>query len=266
MLGALEISLGVSSKGVTPRAYTSALQELTYSLEEVDRLMDPDPKSRTAWFISDTSWREFGPRILLRPDETTGQPLDIAVRASQTFVRGVRGLQHGAAIPEVFTERVVQRVEKVSSFTDRPATGLTSVQIAIAGGESEPVALDHQVRENAHRAIAPTSLAYGSLIGRLDKISARGRSPQIGLRPDHGNAVTCNVRSSDVQAYLDSFSQRVLVDGIVRRNGSGQIIRIDADRVSPIEAPRRVAASELQGYLGRSERSISEFIEEQRGR
>lgn len=265
MNGALEISLGVSSRGVTPRAYTSALQELTYSLEELDRVIDPDPKSRTAWFISDTSWRETGPRVLLRPDAKSDAATD-ALRSTRTFVQGIRGLHSGAAIPEAFTDRIVHRVEKVSAFTERPSTGLESVEVSVTGEHAAPIALDHQVRENAHRAIAPASLAYGSLIGRLDKISARGRSPQIGLRPDHGNAVTCIVRPHDVQAYLDNFAQRVLVEGIIKRNGDGQIIRIIADRVSPLPGSSLVTAIDLRGYLGHSDRSIAEFIEEQRGR
>lgn len=267
MQGALDISLAVAPRGVTPRAYTTTLDQLTRSLEELDRLASPNPKERVAWFVTDTRWDKNGPRIRLRPDLTKKfRTTEELMGPSRALVSGVRQLQGQPEIPSHFSEKLVDRVRKVSALTMMDASGLRNVDLSIVGESGEGAALDENVEKNAERAVAAKSFAYGSVIGRLDLISSRGRAPSIGLLPEHGSPITCVVSALQQDTYLSAFNQRVLVEGLVRRNGSGQAIRIEAESLTVLEPIPRTAARDLLGALSPTGVSIADFMEEQRGR
>lgn len=267
MAGALDIQLAVDPRGVTPRAYTTALSELTRSLEELDRLSAPNPKDRVAWYVFDTRWADVGPRVRIRPDVTSGtRSTDELMRPSRALVSGVRQLRSSTEIPPDFTESVVSRVLKVGALTKAHAGGLRGVDISVDADSAPPTAIDAVVEENAERAIAPKSFAYGSIAGRLDLISARGRSTRIGLVPDWGSPITCVVTALDRDLYLRAFDRQVLVEGVVRRNGNGQVIRIDADSLTVLEPVKPATLADLRGALQPTDQTIAEFIEEQRGR
>lgn len=267
MAGALDIQLAVDPRGVTPRAYTTALGELTRSLEELDRLSAPNPKDRVAWYVFDTRWSDVGPRVRIRPDLTSGtRTTDELMRPSRALVSGVRHLRTSAEIPPDFTESVVSRVVKVGALANAQTGGLRSVEISVESDPAPATAIDAAVEANAEKSISPKSLAYGSIAGRLDLISARGKSTRIGLVPNWGSPITCVVNALDRELYLRAFDQQVLVEGVVRRNGSGQVIRIDADSLTVLEPVRPATLADLRGALQPNDKTIAEFFEEQRGR
>lgn len=267
MRGALEIRLDVGRSGVTPRAYSSALLGLTQSLEDLDRLAEPNPKDRARWFVADTKWRSSGPVVRLQPEvRRAARSMPELLRPSQAFVAGIEHLHRMPEIPADFTERIVERVAKLSALTSSPSTGLRAVSVIADGAQDEPARIDETVETNARRATHATSLAYGSLVGRLDMISARRRTPQIGLVADYGPPVTCNVGKLDPAEYLAVFNHRVMVEGIVKRNGSGQVVRIEVDRLTAAPARSSIGVTELRGALENDGRRIADFIEEQRGR
>ncbi len=267
MVGALEVRLAVSEKGVTPRAYTSAVNEVTHSLEELDRLAEPDPRHRVAWYVERTDWRNGGPVLRLRPeqrgaDRTTAQLL----RPATAFVSGIHALQERPAIPEHFTERVVNRVATISHLTVSKTAGLEGVEVVAVDAAHNAARIDQRVDENAKKAVEPSSLAYGSIIGRLDVISARGAKTRIGLVSDWGPPINCTVDGLAREEYLALFDERVLVSGLIKRNGSGQIIRIEAVGIEPQRAPSDIDIASLRGSMTNPrELTVSQYLEELRG-
>jgi hypothetical protein len=268
MLGTLEVRLGVSALGVTPRAYTSVLSELTLSLEELDRLSEPNPKRRVSWHITNTTWFEKETVVHFTPDLSLSSQRSFAeiARPGDALINGIRSLQTVAEIPRDFTEGIVKRVAKVGDLTTRAATGIQSVDVATFDDVERKVAIDDVVDANARRAVSPASYAYGSLVGMLDVISARTSRIRIGLVPAFGPPISCVVNKLDRDEYLSKFGERVLVAGVVRRNGAGQVIRIDADSLELAPRSTSVQARELRGLLKASSPTVSEFMEIQRGR
>lgn len=268
MVGALEIRLAVDAGGVSPHAYVEALDQITRSVEELDRLAETKVKDRASWFIADTSWREAGPvvRLLPRLSSATTRTTEQLVRPSRAFILGVDELHRLPEIPDTFTENIVRRVMKVGALAEKPTNGLREVSVGLEGSTLPPARLDAEVSGNADRAIAPRSLAYGSIIGRLDLISARGRSRRVGLVAEQNRPITCVVDALEEDLYLGAFDRRVLVEGLIRRNSAGQVIRIDADRLTMLEPVRAATAADLLGFLPPTETSVTAFIEEQRGR
>jgi hypothetical protein len=67
---------------------------------------------------------------------------------------------------------------------------------------------------------------------------------------------------------LAAFDKRVIVSGLLRRNGRGQPVRLDVDQLELAPKSESISASELVGAamdLG-GELSATEFVARQRGR
>ena len=106
MPGVLELRLGVTRGALAPRAYTAAVNEITLSLEELDRVVEPDPKSRVAWFVERTDWYESGPTIQLRPDlQGAHRSTEDLYRPGRALLAGITSLHTLPKIPDDFTER-----------------------------------------------------------------------------------------------------------------------------------------------------------------
>jgi hypothetical protein len=268
MSGVLELRLGVTRGALAPRAYTAAVNEITLSLEELDRVVEPDPKSRVAWFVERTDWYESGPTIQLRPDlQGARRSTEDVYRPGRALLAGITSLHTSPKIPDDFTERTVKRMAEVGALTLRHASGIQTIEVAELDRDNTSTQIDERVDNNAKLAVAQASLAYGSVVGKLDVISARTARTRIGLVTDYGPPVTCMVDKIDPEVYLHLFNSKVLVSGILKRNVSGQIIRIEADSLELQQAPSSVDVEALRGALPNpSGMSVAEYLEQQRGR
>lgn len=265
MAGVLEISLGTADGWVTPRSYGVVLDQLNHSLEELDRLAEPVRKRRAVWRVVNTGWKTNGPTISLRPDVARDQrsTADL-LRPSLALVGGVRRLRVEPEIPQHFSEGLMTRIANVAGQISRPGTGLTAVSIRTVGVDDAPAAIDDAVRSNVTRAVESASIAYGSVVGTLDLISTRGKHDRVGLLSDLGPPINCVVDSIPRGEFLTRLDQRVIVAGLIKRNGRGQIVRIDADTVEPAPALPPLRAADFLGVI-QGGPSIAEYLQEQRG-
>lgn len=270
MVVAVEVRLGGDASGVAPRAYTAVLEQVTYALEEIDRIAHPTRTARPQWSVTRTGWAEAGPTVVLTPSaDPRRRSSEEISRPARALVDGVLVLGSEPQIPDLFSEGIVERITSVRAQIEKRKLGLNRVTlISVNGSRSQPAHVDELVGRNAEAAVAAASYAYGSLTGTLDVISSRRQRRRIGLLPDHGPAVTCNVDKLSSEDVVRAFDKRVIVAGLLRRNGRGQAVRLDADYLEL--APRGVAVSaddllgaapELGGDL-----SLADYIASQRAR
>jgi hypothetical protein len=265
MAGVLEISLGTASGWVTPRSYGVVLDQLTYSLEELDRLAEPVRKRRAVWRVVNTGWKANGPTISLQPDVARDRrSAEDLLRPSMALVQGVRRLHTEPEIPQHFSEDVMNRVAAVAGQISRPDTGITAVLVQTVGVDDGPAAIDDEVTSNVARAVESASIAYGSVVGTLDLISTRGKHDRVGLLSDLGPPINCVVDSIPRGEFLARLDQRVIVAGLIKRNGRGQIVRIDADMIEPAPMLPPLRAADFLGAI-QGGPSIAEYLQEQRG-
>ena len=237
--------------GVAVRAYTQLLNRVLYMLEEIDRLAAPGEAARAEWAIS--SARTTGPRfsaLLLPRTLPRRRDPDTLSIPPLALVDGVRSLAEIPEIPRLFSEPVVSRVSQVGQQIGK--SGIMAVSMASVNGDRSPEApVNEAVRLNARRAVEPASVAWSSLVGILDVISARREKRQVGLLTEQGRAVTCNVQKLPREVLFEAFERKVIVSGRLRRNGRGQPVRLDVDslEVAP-HLESRVSARDLLG-IGR---------------
>ena len=117
------------------------------------------------------------------------------------------------------------------------------------GSRGASAQIDTHVQLNARAAVEPVSLAYSSMTGVLDVISSRRERRRVGLLTDTGRPIICNVDRLDKQVIIGAFEHRVIVSGLLKRNGAGQPVRLDADALELIEARPVVRARDLLGII-----------------
>lgn len=241
--GAVNVLLRAEA-GISARAYTGVIGQLTRALEEIDHQVNVDVRS--SWLVTRTDWLELGARVQLAPSlkaRTSRTTLEIE-RPGQNLWSGVRSLGEVPEIPATFTASIVQRVSHVRNQV-KPSTGLLGVEVSPVG-DIKPAEIDEVVGVNAEKAVHAVSLAYGSLVGRLDLISSRGKR-KIGLRVDHGGSVMCEVENLDRERYMGLFEQRVIASGVVRRNLRGQMLSLVVDALEPWPKAEPLSARSLLG-------------------
>ena len=268
MEAALEVHLGGVEGGIGAHTYAAVLRQLTYALEEIDRVIEPASAAHPLWKVTNTDWRRgIGAVVQLTPElrnAASRSTLDL-MRTSRELWGGVMSLSREPEIPTSFTASVVDRVLKVQRQI-KPTTGLTSVTVAPAGVEA-PAEFSEALGVNARNATAEASLAYGSLVGRLDLISARSTRRRVGLRTDYGSPVTCDVEAIDQDLYMRFFAQRVVISGTLKRNARGQVVSLLADTLEPDDDVERISARSLLGAMPDITDGVSavEYIRLQRG-
>jgi hypothetical protein len=188
------------------------------------------------------------------------------MRPSLALVAGIRRLHIEPEIPPHFSEGVLDRVAKVARQVREPASGLASVDLRTIGSDEPGTSIDETVSGNVSRAVESASIAYGSVTGVLDLISTRGKHPRVGLLGEYGPPINCRVDNLDRDLYLGALDARVTVSGLIRRNGRGQIVRIDADDLEQSPRLDRLWASELRGAITAPALSVPDYMQEQRGR
>lgn len=250
----VDVRLQGDRDGIAVRSFTRVINQFTSALEEIDRITEPEVRRRPTWFVTNTAWRgaagatvSLSPRVAARGSATISDP---RLPASALW-KGVRALATVPEIPTSFSDRVVARIQAVGAEIKKSGAGLQGVQLFApgAGSGSDPVSLAGDVKENADRALEPASVAYSSVVGTLDVISARKHRRRVGLLIDHGPGITCDVGGLAEDTYFEAFEKRVLVEGLLRRNGRGQPVRMDAVRIELMPTSQPVRAIDLLGVL-----------------
>jgi hypothetical protein len=199
-LAAVEVGITGADGGIGVRAYTQLLSHVRVMLEEIDRLATPGSISRPEWAVRSAEMTDSVFKVVLLPRTLPRRrdPDSLSV-PPMALVEGVRSLANLPEIPHLFSEPVVSHVE------------------------------DASVRENARRAVLPASVAWSSVVGVLDVISARREKRRVGLLTDQGRAVLCNVQNVPRDQLFDAFEKKVVAAGSLRRNSRGQPVRLDVE-------------------------------------
>ena len=256
---------------MSPHAFSVVLDQVTLALEEIDRITHPTRSARPSWAVTRTDWSAgSGPVVVLSPTAPPkGRTSEDISRPATALVEGVMTLGELPEIPDGFSQTIIERITTVRNQIERPERGLGGVSlISVNGARSQPAPVSEAVGRNARAAVASASYAYGSLVGVLDVISARRSKARIGLLPDHGPAVICSVDQLPREQVLAAFDHRVLVGGLLRRNGRGQAVRLEVDHLELLPPGQPVTARELLRAapdLG-GQLTAAEYVARQRGR
>lgn len=240
----LELRIERDSFGVALAAYTGLFQQVSAMLQNIDRHVLPGRAPRLTWAVRDSYTAAGALVIALSPRfQPARRPPGTITMTTQALLNGVRVLEQTPEIPRYFDEASVQRMVNVGDRLGRD--GITGLAVAVG---DDIASIDRSVQVNAREAVTEVSTSYSSVVGRLDQVSVRRGRRRVGLLSDTGRAVTCEVNRLDEHVVLASFDTRVVVSGLLRRNGLGQPVRLEAEAIEP--APPRPSPVSVDDLVG----------------
>lgn len=177
------------------------------------------------------------------------------------------------------TEQIVQRV------LARSLNGVGRTDIRFDDDETPDIIIDHQAAvraDNYLRLVAAEAAAaeedltrteYGGIEGYITDITTHYRKPAFVVRERISNRdITCVVMTQDAEVALGGHQwreawtdQRVFVSGKIYYNAKGQILKVDAETLDPVQ-PKDVDLADLQqGVPGSDQPSPREFLDQSWG-
>lgn len=156
--------------------------------------------TRATWVLADMARDAHELVVRLEPRRVPARRdlADMAVPAN-ALVRGASSLQKDASVPDMFAPSTVRRIAALAT----PTRGVQAVALATYNGSvSAAVELTDAVHEHAEAAVAPFEVTYGSVVGKVSRLSDRralsrgdatafvSRAPLKvdPIKPERGNA------------------------------------------------------------------------------
>lgn len=183
---------------------------------------------------------------------------DVASKAALSLVRGFGEAEETERLPRGWNLRVGQRAERVASrLGDSEDTGL---RLSVRGSDDVQA---HITRRTARHLRSATDLhitSYGSVVGVLGRVTAKGRQRTAALWSDlNGRRIEVRYGEQHVEDMRNAWAHAyVEVTGVLQENVSGQVLRVnmdslrvlDRERVNLSEALPHGFYPEMTGALG----------------
>lgn len=265
----LELRMHEGQERTSVSRFTTTLNEVVRSLREIDRVY-LQRATRATWVMADLAreQNDMIVRLEARPSNGSRPSSDMLVPVD-ALISGASILHDQAEVPRLFMPATVERLADLSE----PGDGLQGLSIAAYNGKAgTEVEINDQVRVNARSAVMAHEISYGSVFGLLDSLGHRRRAggTKVAIHdPSTRRVIDGFLPESLTEEARELWRHRVLARGKIRRNRSGQVIRIDVDHIEPLPEDNR-NRPDTRDLLGAAPdwlggHSVDDFIREVRG-
>ncbi|MDI3195427.1 hypothetical protein QK290_13480 [Pseudarthrobacter sp. AL07] len=262
----LEVRLREGRERAAVHRFTKTLDDLVLALREIDKSYLTHG-SRPTWVIAGLNHESSGDMIVRlearSPSRT--RPLEDMLLSVEALVDGVNSLGSLPEVPRFYSPETVGRITRIAT----PSEGFAEVSVASYNGKiNSRAVLTSEVRQNAELALQGKEVSYGSISGTLDTVSSAPARNILRARiyDEQTQRAVAGVVSQDLSESLrQHWNHRVLVGGLITRNGRGQALKIEIDQLerlpendlgmpSPAEllgiAPTWLNGENVDDYMG----------------
>lgn len=238
----------------------ATLQDSLQILRQVDAVAEG--RAQLDWVVSGVSMGSFRatiePRRRARPRKPGARPkteplgsegIAKADLVARTFASGLQEVEREATKPEGWSPQSLRKVEHLGRRLERgTAVGFRVAVRSAEGNVNARVSQGVGVRAEYAREGGGSRRSRGSLIGRLEVISARRGKKTFGLYTTAtGPAVRCFFGPELQPRVMNAFEMRVVAEGIITRRPDGQPISILLDQFEVIPDDGRPTVDDLRG-------------------
>lgn len=213
----------------TPFETGADLVQLLSILGGLEQFPDDKPR-RVDWRLVSTS----GGSATLRSHSDP----DVASRAALSVVRGFGDAEESEQLPRAWSVAAGKRAERVAiRLGDTTDTGL---HLVVTGTESAEAQVTRQAGRHLREATKLRFTSYGSVVGVLGRVTARGSNRTAALWSDlNGRRIEVHFREHHVEDMRDAWAHKhVEVTGLLHENAAGQILRVDMDSLDVLDTPK----------------------------
>lgn len=196
-------------------------------LSELDAAISREAKGTLDWTVANLA---TGSLIVALESESRSISRNVGAEVTRSFVVSLEIIERDGVTPPYLTEKGMQAARTVLKLIGRG--GVSGIE---ATDLSERVSVSARAAANIDQLVTPRTRMIGSIEGRIETISIRGRPRVIAYQMRTGKAVTCVFKRDDEARMIAEaarvLGQRVNVSGTVVSNGVGEPIRIEAEQI-----------------------------------
>lgn len=246
---------------VTLEDVIATLQDSLQILKQVDAA-GSGRQAALDWVVSAVSMGSFkatieprrraGPRKAgsrPKPEVLSSEGVVAAGRVARAFAGGLQEVEREARTPDGWSPQSIRRVEHLGRRLERgTATGFKVAVRSVDGDVTARLGQGLGVRAEYALEGGGTRRSRGSLIGRLEVISARKGKKVFGLyTAETGPVVRCFFDPELQPRVMNAFEKRVIAGGIITRRPEGQPVSILVDQFEEIPDDGRPTVEDLYG-------------------
>jgi hypothetical protein len=179
---------------------------------------------------------------------------DVASRAALSVVRGFKDAERNERLPHAWSLAAGKRAERVAArLGDTADTGL---RLVVGGAEPDEVRVTRQASRHLQEATKLRFTSYGSVLGVLGRVTARGRNRTAALWSDlDGRRVEVRFGEDHVEDMRDAWAHKhVEVTGVLHENAAGQVLRVNMDSLTVLDRAKTSLLATLPRGFYRDDR------------
>jgi len=239
-----DLTLEISGQAVTPDKFLRGVRSFFAILAEVTKQVAGKPTA-IEWVVQ---VKEASNLIGLsyRP----GFDPALASQVIDAVSAGITQLEDESAQPLYFNERAMRQLRDLGSVVGRSDDDDTVVRV---WAKKQPIAVSYNAVANVNALLASEHSDYGSIEGRLQTVTERGRLQFVVYDPLWDEPIRCFVPEEQIQQAMNAFRARVEVYGLIRYRKDGKPVSIDVDEIVPFPAAAEIPSfRDVYGILRRA--------------
>lgn len=217
-----DLTLEIDGSNVTPEKFLRSVRTFFAILTEVTREVGGRPKA--------VEWRvnvKQGSNLVQVAPQPGFDPALINIVTSAVG-NGISQLENIEARPDHFNERALKNLRELGSVVGRAERDDTIVKVWV---RRDPIRVTEKSAANVSGILASEHEDYGSIEGRLQTVTERGRLQFIVYEQLWDKAIRCYMPDHLTEAAMGAFRARVEVYGLIRYRKDGQPISIFVDEL-----------------------------------
>jgi hypothetical protein len=143
------------------------------------------------------------------------EEVDVSAEVAQSYLGGLKVLQEGKGLPDIFSETALNAVKRLGRIGD----GVKAIRIQHT---REIVRITERLAVNVDELVSRTFESIGSVEGKLEMVTIHSQCYFRVYEPVHGRGVVCYFAPALLETVKESLGKRVMVSGMLRSDRFGR--------------------------------------------
>jgi hypothetical protein len=242
-MAASEIIITVQgeTEEVPARGFVEAISGSLEALSELDSAISHKRAGTVRWMIGALKYES--PAMVTLRAVPLSEEVDVSAEIAQTYLGGLKVLQEGKRLPDIFSETALNAVKRLARIGD----GVKAIKIQ---HKREIVRITERLAVNLDELVSRTFDSIGSVEGKLEMVTIHSQRYFRVYEPVHGRGVVCYFAPELLETVKESLGRRVVVSGTLRSDRFGRPDSITVtDFRTVVEEDALPKPSELRGLV-----------------
>ncbi len=215
-----DLTLEISGHAVTPDKFLRSVRSFFAILTEVSKTVSDKPVD---WLVQVKKGSNLV-GVMPRP----GFDQAAVAVITDAVARGIAQVEGEASVPDFFNERALKSLRDLGRVTGASDHDDTVVNVWV---RKEPVKVTQKAVAHVSDLLATEHEDHGSIEGRLQTVTERGRLQFIVYDSLWDRPIRCLIPEHLMKQAFDAFGQRVEVYGLVKYRKDGRPVSIDVEDI-----------------------------------